>query len=276
MGFHVTPCHFYQPVPTLRELKDGPWKKPQPAVKGIEFNEQYQITFLNTVCAQFKHEYDAFGLRSPAGDLPYFACNGSFGEIDGDVLYCMIRHFKPARVIEVGSGWSTLLSAYALKKNAQESGRIGELIAIEPYPRLAFLRDPIMGPTRLMEAKVQEVGLDLFETLEENDILFIDSSHVVKLGSDVNWEFFEILPRLRKGVLIHFHDIFLPDEYPEEWVKRLHWFWSEMYLLRAFLMYNTAFEVLWAGNWMKYQHADLCKKMFRTEASQSLWIRKIV
>jgi len=243
---------------------------------GIELNEQYQINFLDTVCARFKPEYDAFGLRNPEGDLRYFAYNGSFGEVDGDVLYCMIRHFRPARIIEVGSGWSTLLSAHALKKNAEGSGRIGELIAIEPNPHLAFLRDPILGPTRLIEAKVQEVDRDLFENLEENDILFIDSSHVVKIGSDVNWEFFEILPRLRRGVLIHFHDIFLPDEYPEDWVKRQHLFWNEMYLLRAFLMYNTVFEVLWAGNWMKSNHADLCKKMFRTEASQSLWIRKTV
>jgi predicted O-methyltransferase YrrM len=272
MGIHVTPCHYYEPLPVLRELQDAIWEQ-EPRQPGFSLNEECQRRFLNEVCAPLKQEYDTFGLRTAEGDCPYFVYNGSFGEIDGDILYCMIRHFQPKRVIEIGSGWSTLLTEYALEKNAALTGRQGEIISIEPYPRaLPGAKD--RGRTRLIKKPVQEVGLDLFEGLDENDILFIDSSHVSKIGSDVNYEILDILPRLKKGVLVHIHDIFIPYEYPRMWVKDMKIFWNEMYLLQAYLSDNPAYEVMWAGHWMKRKHPDLCAGLFRSEASQSFWIRR--
>ena len=274
LGFHVTPCHYYEPVPVVKDLDPGTWKR-RSELPGIRMNEEGQLAFLETVCAPRKAEYDQIGLHGPTAECAYFVHNGHFGEADGDVLHSVIRHFKPRRIVEVGSGWSTLLSEYSLAKNRSESGVASELTAIEPYPRPFLLERSSAGAITLIRKKIQEVNLDLFATLEENDILFIDSSHVVSIGSDVNREFLEILPRLKKGVLVHVHDIFLPDEYPESWVKKLRIFWNEAYLLQAFLAHNSAFEVVWAGYWMKVTHPEKCRSMFRSAGTSSFWIRKV-
>ena len=121
--------------------------------------------------------------------------------------------------------------------------------------------------------------METFTSLRENDILFIDSSHVCKIGSDVQFEFLEILPRLAPGVVVHVHDIFLPFEYPKTWVKDWHRFWNEQYLLQAFLCGNREFEVLWAGAWMQHRHPDLVEKSFPSFSANrnqmaSFWIRR--
>ena len=163
----------------------------------------------------------------------------------------------------------------AEKKNSTESGESYELTAIEPYPP-RFLKDSSsIGISNLIQKELQDVNTDVLATLDRNDILFLDSTHVVSINSDVCWEFLEILPRLQKGVIIHVHDIFLPYEYPRAWVKDKKTFWNEAYLLQAFLMYNNAFEVIWAGNWMKTRYPDDFRRTFRSNASQSFWIRKI-
>ncbi len=274
LGFHITPRHYYEPVPVVSTLKDEIWDR-KTELLGISMNEDYQVSFLKNVCPIYKEEYDKFGLHQGTDDFPYYVYNGSFGEIDGDILYCMVRNFKPQKVVEVGSGWSTLLSGHALKKNGMESGKSYEFTAIEPFPRRVLKDSNSIGLTNLITKRLQDVDMGIFMTLEEDDILFLDSTHVVNIDSDVCREFLEILPRLKKGVIIHIHDIFLPYEYPKKWVKELKYFWNEAYLLQAFLMYNSAFEVLWAGNWMKTRYPEDCKKMFRSDASQSFWIRKI-
>jgi predicted O-methyltransferase YrrM len=271
MGIHITPCHFYEPVPILSELSDEIWKKKSECL-GISINEEFQCNVLSEICGKYKNEYDTFGFEKPSENCPYFVKNGSFGGADGDVLYSLIRHFKPKRIIEVGSGWSTLLLSAACERNREEVGK-AELIAIEPNPP-EFLKH--VKNIKLIQKKVQEIGFDIFETLEENDILFLDSSHIVAIGSDVCYEFLEILPRLNRGVLIHIHDIFIPYEYPKRWVKGSKRFWNEAYLVQAFLMYNSAFEVIWAGNWMKTKYPEAFARMFRSSDAQSLWIRRMV
>lgn len=119
-----------------------------------------------------------------------------------------------------------------------------------------------------------------FQKLKENDILFIDSSHVLKTGSDVQYEYLEILPRLNKGVLVHFHDIFLPAEYPQKWILEDHKFWNEQYLLQAFLAFNDSFEILWAGSYMHLNHPDKLEQFFKSYNKNkrwpgSFWVRKI-
>lgn len=274
LGFQITPCDFEDPVPNLSELDEGLWSVEDPLL-GLEMNEERQIAFLRKICARYKPEYDRFGLHEPNGDCPYFSLNGRFGEVDGDVLHGMIRHARPRRVIEIGSGWSTIVTSHALALNGTEHGLPGELIAIEPEPA-AYLARWDARRVSVLAKKVQEVELALFESLEANDVLFIDSSHVVRIGSDVNHEVFQILPRLKQGVLIHFHDIFFPTDYPRRWVKDLRIFYNEMYLIRALLMFNTSYEVVWAGNWMKSKHPELVNRLFRTTASQSLWLRKTI
>jgi hypothetical protein len=165
----------------------------------------------------------------------------------------MIRHFKPRRVIEIGSGMSTVLTAEAIRKNELE-GRSCLFTAIEPFP--AKFLSHIPGLTELLQTKVQRVPLERFCSLEANDILFIDSSHVVKIGGDVVYEYLEIIPRLKPGVLVHCHDIFLPAEYPKQWVMTNRIFWTEQYLLQAFLTHNRAFEILLAASFLHLRHPD--------------------
>ena len=277
LGIHITPSrfyHFYFPIPVVSKLSQDVWQRESPML-GITMNEEKQLNILNEIFSSYKPEYDQFGVDKPEGDCVYYMRNGMYGEVDGDVLYSMLRHYKPQRIIEIGSGWSTILSEYALRKNLAETGVKASITAIEPYPS-DFLRHYASSDVQILEQEVQKVDLNIFQTLEENDILFIDSSHVVKIASDVCFEFLEILPTLKKGVIIHIHDIFLPFEYPEYWAKQSLFFWNEAYLLQAFLMFNQAFEVLWAGNWMRVKHPDDMARVFRGIASQSFWIRKVM
>jgi hypothetical protein len=211
-----------------------------------------QLRLLREEFPKLKTEYDSFP-HDPTDDRSQFYFNaGMFGGTDALALYCMIRHFRPNTVIEIGSGISSLVTAQAARKNGNT-----RLICIEPYPN-DLLRSGFPGLTQLLVQPVQAVALEQFEQLGENDILFIDSSHVVRIGSDVNYLFLEILPRLRPGVIVHVHDIFLPAEYRRDWVMDDLRFWNEQYLLQAFLIFSSGFEVLFANSYLgHYYHGEL-------------------
>ena len=280
LGIHIVPNHFYQPIPDVRYLDDRLWETPS-ALVGIDIDEQSQTELLSQFYDAYKHEYDLFPTSKTSRSYEYFVNNGNFESVDGEILYCIIRHFKPKRVIEIGSGNSTYLSALAIQINKEEDPKYTcEFTAIEPYPN-KVLQDGFPNLSSLIKEPVQSVPLSAFKELDENDILFIDSSHVLKVGSDVQYEYNEILPRLNKGVLIHVHDIFLPFEYPKRWIRQEHRFWTEQYLLQAFLTYNSAFKVVWAGHYMHWKHPELLEKAFgsyRREKIQpgSFWMKKIL
>ena len=279
LGFHITPNHYYQPIPDTRTLKDNLWQK-QSELVGIDINEEYQINLLSKFSSEFKEEYESFPRTKTSIPYQYYVNNSMFESVDGEILYCMIRYFKPKKIIEIGSGYSTYLSAQAILKNKEEDDSYKyELIAIEPYPN-DILKAGFPGLSKLIPKKVQDIPLSEFKKLRGNDILFIDSSHVLKIGSDVQYEYLEILPRLNKGVVIHLHDIFLPAEYPKEWVLKDYRFWNEQYLLQAFLIFNDSFEVLWAGSYMHLKHPDKLEAAFSSYKRDerwpgSFWIRKI-
>lgn len=245
MGFHVTPNHFYEPVPDTRTLREELWSK-HSNIEGIETNEEGQINLLSQFSSKFKDEYENFPMLKTSAPYQYYVNNAAFESVDGEILYCMIRHFKPRKIFEIGSGNSTYLAAQAVLKNKEEDGNECELIAFEPYPN-NVLKAGFPGLSKLIPIKIQDIALSKFSELKENDFLFIDSSHVLKIGSDVQYEYLEILPRLNKGVIVHVHDIFLPAEYRREWVLNDYRFYTEQYLLQAFLAFNSAFEVLWGG-----------------------------
>jgi predicted O-methyltransferase YrrM len=276
LGIHVTRKHFYSPIPDTRLLKGKVWSK-RSSLLGVEINEQGQLELLREFAQDFKVEYEQFP-RHPTG-VPhqYYVCNTTFGSVDGEILYCVIRRFKPRRIIEIGSGNSTTLAAQAILKNQAEHGIHCELIALEPYPS-NLLKAGFPGLTELVQSRVEEIPLSEFKKLNANDILFIDSSHVLRIGGDVRYEYLEILPSLNAGVLVHAHDIFLPAEYPREWVFERQWFFSEQYLLQAFLAFNVSFEVLWAGNFMHLTHPDKVETAFssydRQKGGGSFWMRK--
>ncbi len=282
IGVHVTPNHFYSPVPDTRELdrRAGLWNE-ESDMPGVDLRAARQLEWLQRVFSPLRHECD-FPLDSTGVPHEYFVRNGAYGLISAAVLHCMVRHFSPRTLIEVGSGNSTYVSARAALMN-QAEGKPTRLIAVEPHPG-AVLRQGFPGLTRLIPEKVQDLGLDLFTELQEGDMLFIDSSHVVRMGNDVLFLYLDVLPRLAKGVVIHIHDIFLPRHYPRRWVLEGHRFWTEQYLLQAFLAMNPYFEVLWCGSFMHLKHPEALRKVFpppdglATEegyASSSFWMRKV-
>jgi len=189
------------------------------------------------------------------------------------IYYSMIREFRLQRVVEIGGGYSTLLSTRAALRNGTT-----RVDCIEPAPP-KFFTAKLPGLSRLLVSKAQDVPRDLFESLDNNDILFVDSCHVSRIGSEVHRIFFEILPRLKPGVLIHFHDIFLPWEYPRQWVKDLKIFWNEQYLLLAFLMFNDVFKPLLANHYLLREHLTALQRTFpflpRWDKAGSFWLRRL-
>ena len=260
-GYHVTPVHYYEPIPDTRSLRNKLWEKRSELV-GINFNDVKQRNLLSVFATRFKKEYDAFPKERTSSPHEFYLTNGYFMSVDAEVLYCMIRYFQPRRVIEIGSGFSTLLSASALLQNKKE-GIKGELISIEPFPNETLLSG-FPRTSKLVVKEVQEVPMQEFLKLKRNDMLFIDSSHVMKAGSDVQFEFLEILPRLHKGVIIHMHDIYLPFEYPRAWIMENKIFWNEQYLLHAFLIFNNRYEVLWSSAYHHFMHSDTLRAAFNS------------
>lgn len=263
-GFHITPNHFYQPIPDTRMLKNDLWEKESELV-GIDMNVDFQLDLLRNVFPKYSEEYNKFPQKDT--DIPYefYFDNNLFSGTDALVLHCMIRHFKPQTIIEVGSGYSTFVSAKACIRNRNNT----KLICIEPYPN-ETLKQGFPGLTDLIPKKVEDVDLDVFSRLESGDILFIDTSHVVKIGGDVNFLYLEVIPRLKKGVIVHIHDIFFPKDYPKSRVL-------DKYLLQAFLAFNSAFKILFCNSYRGLKYPSEMKSTFPHSSwigGGSNWIQK--
>ncbi len=281
LGSLLTPTYFSEPASYARRLPDSVWARPS-AMPGVDMNDARQLSLLSDFSTRFRQEYDAIPFGPAASPRQYYIDNGMFEGVDGEILWCMLRHFKPQNMIEIGSGNSTLLAAQALNRNALENRGHGcSFTAIEPHPS-AVLSSGVPGVSRLIAAELQAIPLDMFLDLRENDVLFIDSSHALRIGSDVHYEYLEILPRLNAGVVIHAHDIFMPAEYHKGWVKSdyRYLFWTEQYLLQSFLAFNSHFEVLWGSSYMHLNHPELLEAAFRSYAltrrwPASFWFRKV-
>ena len=258
LGVSVTPSHFYFPVPDLKSLEVKDWSACHPCAS-FDFRLAEQIESLHSKLLPFASEW-AFPEVGNGDTHEFHFNNGFFEHIDAEVAYSFVRQRKPKRIIEIGGGNTTLVLCAALKKNA-EAGTPGELICIQPNPA-AFLKNGLPGMTQLIEARVQQMPLDLFRTLQADDILFIDSSHVVSMDNDVLSEVLDILPELAPGVLVHFHDIFTPLDYPKKFVMTNLCFWSEQYLLQAFLSFNESFKVVWASSAMQQFHPEVLRQGF--------------
>lgn len=269
-GFHVTPVHFYQPIPNTHSLPETVWNRPSDLV-GIDMNDAIQLDLLRNQFPRFRPEYDQFPAE-PSGEPGRFhSNNGLFDGTDALVAYCMIRHFQPRLIVEVGSGFSSLIAAEAIAKNKNSA-----LICIEPFPQ-SFLRKGFLGLQSLIEKNVEDIDLEFFSQLHSGDILFIDSSHTVRIGGDVNYLFLEVLPRLKPGVIVHVHDIFFPFDYRRDWVMDELRFWGEQYLLQAFLTFNSEFEVLMANGYLGHGYMEDLKATFPNSpwwGGGSFWMRR--
>jgi predicted O-methyltransferase YrrM len=273
---HYPPGHFYSPLPSREEVArvaDRAFRRDREAVPGIDLRERGQLRlYASLVPYHAELPFDPKG----ANGLRYHYYNGFFEHADAFWLYALMRKLKPKRIIEVGSGFS---SCVMLDTNDLFLDGRTRLTFIEPYPErlLANIRPGDAGRTTIIRDVVQNVPLSLFEELEEGDFLFIDSSHVAKIGSDVLYLLHEVLPALKPGVLIHFHDIFYPFEYPRAWYEQGGKAWNEAYFLRAFLQYNAAFEIILFGNWLCTKHRDIVEKhtpVCLKNVGGSLWLRK--
>lgn len=268
--------HFHSPLPDLDAVlsaRDRVLDTNTRALPGIKLREEEQLDLLDRISA-----YEELPFTEPAAETRrYYFRNDYFSFGDAIVLYGMLRHFKPSHVIEIGSGFS---SAVMLDTNEIFLGGSIDLTFIDPDPqRLLALSKPGDDlQSHIIHTPVQDLDVSAFEKLEENDILFVDSSHVVKIGSDVTHMVFEVLPRLKEGVIVHFHDVMWPFEYPKEWVAAGK-AWSEAYLLRAFLEYNEAFRVLYFNSFMALFHGDVVRQkmpLCLQNPGGSLWLRKSV
>jgi hypothetical protein len=257
LGISLGPNHFYWPVPNVSELEKQQWPGGHLDAP-VDLRFPAQLEFLSQMAAEYGEEWN-FPER-PTAHSPYHYNNGFFESVDAEIAYSFVRRFKPSRIIEVGGGFSTQLLTQALRKNFEQDGVRAGLTTIDPALQSSRDAAPSVS-TQVIPRPVQEIDPDLFFSLEEGDILFLDSSHVVRVGSDVVYEYLEILPRLNKGVLVHAHDIFLPYDYPLPWVVDNLSFWNEQYLLLAFLSFNSSFEVLWSSSGMQLFHPRTLEKM---------------
>lgn len=273
--------HFYSLYPNMDAGK-GTFEKrylelrrTDREVYDIDFNTETQLAYLDkmkellsSIPAWTNEKMDANSKYRYQTDATAFCVP------DATCLHFMLRLLNPVRMIEVGSGWS---SAVSLDTNEFYMNNAMKISFIEPYPDTL---NKILKEEDCYETKIcglEDVDLSYFEQLEKGDILFIDSTHVSKIGSDVNYLLFEILPRLKSGVYIHFHDIFYPFEYPYDWIKKEGWIWNELYMLRTFLMNNKDYKMIFFFDYLAKKYPEKIRECLNMNdpSGGSLWIEKL-
>jgi hypothetical protein len=263
-SFGVFPItnHYYDPFYSLKDISK---KNTERILPGINLNEDQQLPLL----LNFIYSEELVSNSSFPWD------NGSFESGDAEVWYNLIRYKKPRTIIEIGSGFSTLLAIDAIKNNKiEDPDYYCEHICIEPY-EMEWLESKNIT---LIREKVENVDIDIFSKLSENDILFIDSSHMIKRNGDVLHEYLQILPLLNNGAIVHIHDIFTPNDYPYDWVSKYVRFWNEQYLLEAFMTNNSEWSILLALNYLKNNHfnnlLECCIQLDSNREPGSFYIQK--
>ncbi|CDO88362.1 hypothetical protein AWC29_20285 [Mycobacterium triplex] len=272
VGIYPLLDHYYEPLFNPAHLRK-PLSEDRELL-GIDWNVDEQLHLLKKF--HFNDELTRFPLDQQT-DHEFFYRNGFFESGDAEYLYNIIRLFKPRRIFEIGSGRSTLMAASALQANRDEDpGYQCEHLCIEPY-EVGWLEQ--LG-VHVVRKPVELIDTSLFGQLEADDILFIDSSHMIRPQGDVLFEYFEILPILKSGVLIHIHDIFSPKDYLDEWIQS-GCFWNEQYLLEAFLSYNSEFKIIGALNFLKHHHpaeltaaCPVLREQLDSREPGSFWLRR--
>ncbi len=258
----VTPGHFYSPLTAEADRGRAlSWAQ----APGVILAEAGQLALASRLLPV---------LAEPLPGPRYVAANSMYGPGDAAVYRAMLGELRPSRVLEVGSGYSTAVALDESDLNPALAGL--QITCIEPYPDrlLRLLKDSDHDRLSLLRQPVQDVGLDVYDELGPGDVLFIDSTHVVKAGSDVIWLFLHVLPRLAAGVVVHVHDIFWPFEYPAHWLRQGR-DWTEAYLLHAFLTGNTSWEISFFSSWFWQRQPGLVPAPLAGENPGSIWLRKV-
>ncbi|HVW18951.1 MAG TPA: class I SAM-dependent methyltransferase [Solirubrobacteraceae bacterium] len=249
----------YSPVPHVEELPPDTWQRKSP-LAGVDLGVDRALAWVESELAPYLAEFD-LPLHGPRPAGEFYVFNDNYEAVESELLYAIVRARRPRRVLELGSGFTTLLIGVACRRNAAD-GATTEHVAYDPYPRPQVLGGPEPPPpTTLRPISATDVPLEAFRELEAGDVLFVDTTHTVKVGGEVNRLVLEVLPELAPGVLVHFHDIFLPWNYPREWIEREQYYWAEQYLLQAFLAFNPTFEVLLPVHVLAREHADRLRRL---------------
>lgn len=268
------PGHFYSPIPNIEDIKKNEatiFNIPD-QVLGINLNTESQLELFDEL-KKYYHELPF--CENKIDNLRYYYNNDAYSYGDAIIYYSMIRNLRPKKVIEIGIGYS---SCVLLDTNEYFFDDSISCSFIDPYPEvlLSLLKDHDTSKINLINKKLQDVDINLFKDLSKGDILFIDSTHVSKVNSDVNYIFSKILPNIKKGVYIHFHDIFYPFEYPKNWIYQ-GWYWNECYMLKCFLQYNNSFKIKFFNTYLyQFFKEKLIKHMPLIEKNSggSIWISK--
>lgn len=264
--------HYYEPMFNAKHLS-RPLSSDR-ELPGINWNVEEQLDNLKRLC--YSHELSTIPTAA-TGSIEFHFNNDAFESGDAEYWYNLVRAIKPKKIIEVGSGFSTLIARRALAKNKEEDPKYQcKHVCIEPFEQ-AWLDD--IG-VQVLRKKVEDVGKETFLDLDENDILFIDSSHVIRPQGDVLYEYLEVLPILTAGVIVHLHDIFSPKDYLEEWIVDRVKFWNEQYLLEAFLTSNKEWRIIGALNFLHHNHygalSKVCPYLTPHKEPGSFYIQKNV
>lgn len=275
-GPFAPPGHFYSPVPSPRDVEDHIARLRQTSRLGdlpaIHINDGAQLEFLECLVPYYSRvPFQA----APVEGLLYQFDNPHFSYADGTILFCVMNHLRPSRLIEIGSGFSTCA---ILDTNRIFLQSRTQVTSIEPHAKLLrSLIDKSHDSLTIIESKLQDTKLEVFDQLDTGDILFVDSTHISKAGSDVNYIIFEILPRIKSGVIVHIHDIYLGYEYPDDWLREGR-AWNESYLLRAFLEYNDRFRILLFVSYMQNAHEEWFQQNMPSTLLRkggSFWMEKL-
>jgi predicted O-methyltransferase YrrM len=269
LGVHVSPNHFYWPLPDTRKLREYDFSR-KFSLSGIAIDDAACLRLLDEISSYMDEYAD---IHEESG----YASNG-----DGAILYGMMRVLKPRRVVEIGSGSSTKITLLATRRNKFETGIETRITAVEPYPR-DDLRELVSSASEIemLVMPVEKAHNEFIQTLNDGDVLFIDSSHVIATGNDVHYLYLDVLPNLPVGVVVHIHDIRFPMDYPREWVIDARKIWSEQYLLHMFLAFNQHYEIIFPSNYLydRYPEKMSSKLIGLAEKGSgwpgSFWIRRI-
>ena len=275
LGFHIVGDHFYEIIPNTKEID----KKYHNEPRNLPFlAEVFPNAEANMMSMLGKWGYEFYETSIKYG---YKENNYYFSGVDAIALYCSIRDWKPKRIIEIGQGFSTSVFVSSLAKNYQETQLITEFISIDPYNRFQFQEVEGVKFINICDP-LQNVSQETFLSLDESDLLFVDSSHVYKFGSDVEYLFEEIYPQIKPGVNIHIHDIFSPYHYPLSWYVKEKRFWNEQYYLEVFMRFNSQFNVTMPiyflirdSNLLKEKCQSICTYENFKFVGSSLYLRRV-
>ncbi|MDB5112230.1 MAG: Methyltransferase protein [Mucilaginibacter sp.] len=246
--------HYYEPLinPKKHLLKSLRNDRELP---GINFNITEQLDLLSNF--HYNDELIKFPLEK-SKTVQFYYNNGFYEAGDAEYLYSIVRHFKPKQIIEIGSGYSTLMAQNAISENKIENRNYQcKHRCIEPYEQPWLEKQGV----EVIRKRVETIDKSFFQKLEANDILFIDSTHIIKPQGDVLFEYLEILPILKPGVIVQIHDIHMPKDYPTDWIYE-HRLWNEQYLLEAFLTFNEKFKIIGALNYLSHNYNKECAAKF--------------